>query len=137
MITLTKVSYIHEADMICMKLETAGIQSFIADEALSSVYPLYSGALGGIRIQINEDDLEHAREILGDTTAVDTGMFKCPKCSSDSIEYENVSKRSAFLSLFLVSMPITWNKRKCTCNECGHTWKDKRSDPKLEGQRPR
>ncbi|VGO20513.1 hypothetical protein SCARR_02576 [Pontiella sulfatireligans] len=109
-----------------MQLEESGINAFIADQNLALINPLYSGAIGGIRIQIHEDDMKKAREILDDENPVDTGIFKCPNCSSDSVEYENVSKRSAYLSLFLINMPFTWSKRKCTCKNCGHKWKDKK-----------
>lgn len=108
-----------------MKLQEAGVESFIADENIGSIQPLYSGAIGGIRIQIDGADLDKAKEILFDSQPVDEGIFKCPQCSSDDVEYENVSKRSAFLSLFLINMPITWAKKKCTCKACGYKWKDK------------
>ena len=137
MITLTKVSYIHEADMICMQLREAGIESFIADENLGSIQPLYSGAIGGIRIQIHEDDLEKAKAILLEDEPTEKGMFCCPECGSDSIGYEHVSKRSAFLSLLLISFPFTWKKRKCTCRNCGHKWKDKSSIQPSEAVRSR
>lgn len=125
MITLTAVSYIHEADLLCMRLEEAGIEFFIADQNLASIQPLYAGAIGGIRIQIHEEDLGKAREVLLDGQSVEEGIFSCPQCGSDSVEYENVSKRSAFLSLLLFNMPFTWKTRKCTCKSCGYTWKDK------------
>ncbi|QBG47295.1 DUF2007 domain-containing protein [Verrucomicrobia bacterium S94] len=64
MITLTKVSYVHEADFLRMRLEEAGIECFIPDENLAAIYPLYSGAIGGIRIQVHEKDLERARQLL-------------------------------------------------------------------------
>lgn len=127
MITVATVSYIHEADLIRMKLEGAGIEAYVCEEMLTSINPLYSGALGGIRIQVAEVDAEQACEILGVDELVDKGIFQCPKCSSDSVEYENISKRSAFLSLFLTGMPLTWKKRKCICKKCGHKWKDKQS----------
>ena len=76
MITLTKVSYIQEADMICMKLEEAGIKAFIADQGIAQVNALYSNAIGGIRIQINENDLEQAKEILFEVESVDAGIFQ-------------------------------------------------------------
>lgn len=125
MITIAKVSYIHEADLLCMQLEEAGIKAFIPDQNTSSIQPLYSGAIGGIRVQIHEADLDKARELLDESKPHIEGIFHCPKCSSDSVEYENVSKRSAFLSLFLINIPLTWFKRQCTCKECGHQWKDK------------
>jgi len=135
MITLTKVSYIHEADMICMKLEEAGIKSVIADQGMAQVNALYSNAIGGIRIQIHENDLERAKEILFEVEPVDTGIFQCPNCSSDNVEYERNSKRAAFISLFLINMPITWAKHKCRCKACGHIWKENPSqnmEPKLK-----
>ena len=124
MITLTKVSYIQEADMICMKLEEAGIKAFIADQGIAQVNALYSNAIGGIRIQINENDLEQAKEILFEVESVDAGIFQCPTCSSDDVEYERNSKRMAFISLFLINMPLTRAKHKCRCNACGHTWNE-------------
>ena len=124
MITLTKVSYIHEADIICMQLEEAGIKSIIADQGMAQTNALYSNAIGGIRIQIHENDLEKAKEILFEVEPVDTGIFKCPNCSSDDIEYERNSKRMAFISLFLINMPFTRAKHKCRCKSCGHTWKE-------------
>jgi DNA-directed RNA polymerase subunit M/transcription elongation factor TFIIS len=133
MITIAKVSYIHEADILCMQLEEAGIKAFMPDQHISSMQPLYSGAIGGIRVQIHESDLDQARDILvASKSNIDTGIFQCPKCSSDSVEYENVSKRSAFLSLFLFNMPFTWFKRKCTCKDCGHKWKDKKPNQSSE-----
>lgn len=125
MITIARVSYIHEADILCMRLEEAGIKAFIPDQNTTSIQPLYSGAIGGIRVQIDDSNLEAAREILGDEIHADDGIFRCPECSSDSVEYENVSKRTAFLSLLLINIPITWGKETCTCKACGHQWKDR------------
>ena len=133
MITITTVSYIHEADLIRMKLEGEGINVFIADQMTASISPLHSGAIGGIRIQIDEKDLEAAREVLSDNFPLaDKGMFQCPSCSSDSVEYESVSQRSAYLSLLLFNIPFTWSKRKCTCNDCGHKWKNKKTNKRME-----
>ena len=124
--------------MLCMQLEEAGIKAFIPDQHTSLIQPLYSGAIGGIRVQIHEIDLDQARDLLGASKPnVDKGIFQCPKCSSDSVEYENVSKRSAFLSLFLVNMPFTWFKRKCTCKDCGHKWKDTKPNQPSEVVRQR
>lgn len=64
MVTVAKVSYVHEADLICMRLEEVGINTFVADQYLASAQPLYSGAIGGIRIQVHEDDLDKAQKVL-------------------------------------------------------------------------
>ena len=94
MITITKVTYLHEAEMLCMRLEAEGIKTFIPDQNTVSIQPFYSDAMGGIRVQVDEEDLAHAREILKDLIPQTArGMFTCPKCQSDSVEYHRELSR--------------------------------------------
>jgi DNA-directed RNA polymerase subunit M/transcription elongation factor TFIIS len=123
MITLTTATYLHEADMIRMRLEASGIKAFIPDQNTSSIQPLFSNAIGGIRIQIDENDLARAREVLKNALPqADRGIFECPACKSDAVTYEGISKQFAFLSLFLLGIPLLWRKRECRCGSCGHRW---------------
>lgn len=124
MTTLTTVSYIHEADLVCMKLEGAGIMTFLPDQGLSTMQPLLSGAIGGIRIQVEEDDLARAREVLSmEPPPAEQGLFRCPACDSDDVKYEQLSRRFAFLSLLLIGIPLLWFKEQCVCRRCGRKWK--------------
>jgi DNA-directed RNA polymerase subunit M/transcription elongation factor TFIIS len=126
MITLATVSSLLEADMLCMKLESTGIKTFIPDQSTTSIQPFYSNAIGGIRIQIDESDLSRARELLRDELPqAAKGLFECPECKSDAVRYEKVSKRFAFLTLLLIGIPLLWFKRQCKCEACGHKWKEK------------
>jgi hypothetical protein len=126
MVTLTTVSWIAEADALWTLLETCGITSYMPDQGTVTIDPILSQAIGGIRIQVEENDLARAREILADRTPPSAlGIFECPKCGSDSVRYENVSKRFAFISLILLGIPLLWRKRQCQCNACGFKWKDK------------
>jgi DNA-directed RNA polymerase subunit M/transcription elongation factor TFIIS len=120
MITLTTVMKMHEADLLCMKLAESGIQTFVPDQ-----YTVVSCAIGGIRIQVDEGDLARAREVLGEQPQANRGMFTCPKCQSDSVDYERISKRLAFLSLLLIGFPLLCIKRTCVCQACGYKWKVK------------
>ena len=125
MITLTTVSWIAEADALCTLLETCGITATIPDQGTVTIDPILSQAIGGIRIQVKESDLARAREILADRRPPSApGIFECPNCGSDSVRYENVSRRFAFASLILLGIPLLWCKRQCQCNTCGSKWKD-------------
>ena len=125
MTTLTTVTYIHEADLLCMKLGACGIGTFVPDQSTAVAQPLYGNAIGGIRVQVDEADLERAREVLADDAPHESrGMFECPECRSDSVEYERVSRRFAFLSLLLLGIPLLWVKKECRCTSCGHRWKE-------------
>jgi hypothetical protein len=57
----------YEADIARALLESEGIATFVADEHLIHMNWLYSNAIGGIKIQIAEPDVELAREILANS----------------------------------------------------------------------
>lgn len=125
MVTLTTVNWIAEADTLCTQLEANGIKTFVPDQGAVTANPMYANAIGGIRVQIDEADLPHACEILKDSLpAAAKGMFECQKCNSDSVRYEKVSKRFAFLTLLLIGIPLLWFKRQCVCESCGHRWRE-------------
>ena len=67
--------------------------------------------MGGVRVQVDEEDLARAREVLKDVLPQTArGMFTCPKCGSDSVEYGQKAKQSIFLSLLLIGFPFPWFK---------------------------
>jgi hypothetical protein len=48
------------------RLEHEGIPSFAKDEHTVTVNPLYGGALGGIKLQVREEDAPQAKMILAE-----------------------------------------------------------------------
>ncbi|GAL10927.1 hypothetical protein JCM19233_1912 [Vibrio astriarenae] len=64
MIVVARFSFPHEAHIAKANLESAGIESFIADEHTVNTQWLYSNAIGGVRLMVSEEDLEEATEIL-------------------------------------------------------------------------
>jgi hypothetical protein len=63
-VTLEKYSQAIEAHVVKSKLESEGIECFIADEHVVGVNWLYSNAIGGVKVQVHPEDLEEARKIL-------------------------------------------------------------------------
>ena len=45
-------------------LETEGIECFTKDELTAQVHNFYSQAIGGVKLQVREDDAERAKELL-------------------------------------------------------------------------
>lgn len=89
-------------------LAEKGLNSFIANEQLIQSDWLLSQAVGGIQLQVFEDDLDKATEILKDykeneTVALEVEHtienpefdFVCPKCGSNHI-YRDDSATSFF-----------------------------------------
>ena len=57
-----------EAEIIRTKLEANGIPSFMADESLGVLYPVYNQGGGGIKLKVFAKDLERSNEVINDTT---------------------------------------------------------------------
>lgn len=64
MITLARFEKPEQAHLVRMRLEAGGIPAFIHQENTVQVQWMYSSELGGVRLQIAEEDFERAREIL-------------------------------------------------------------------------
>ena len=53
-----------QAHLVKSKLESEGIECWLLDDHSVSVQPWASFALGGVKLQVREADLERANEIL-------------------------------------------------------------------------
>ena len=53
-----------EAEIIRTKLEANGIPSFISDESLGILYPVYNQGGGGIKLKVFAKDVEKCEEVL-------------------------------------------------------------------------
>jgi hypothetical protein len=60
MVTLRTCSGLEEAEVIKSVLAGSGVESFVPDE--NSV--LWSNAIGGIRVQVAEEDVDRANDVL-------------------------------------------------------------------------
>ncbi len=62
--TIATFSLPHEAHMLRMRLEGAGIPAFLQDENTVQMDWLYSNAIGGVKVQVAEEDWHRAAEYL-------------------------------------------------------------------------
>jgi len=65
-VTAAVFNYAHEVEILKHRLNMAAINYYFENEATLSVVPMYSLALGGIRLKVHPDDLSTVREILDD-----------------------------------------------------------------------
>ncbi len=63
-VTVYSFSSPHELAIVVGRLESEGIECFVQDELTIQANPLYSNALGGIKLQVKEHDVERTVEIL-------------------------------------------------------------------------
>ncbi|UWX60668.1 DUF2007 domain-containing protein [Chryseobacterium oranimense] len=102
-----------------------GVNGFIANEQLIQSDWLLSQAVGGIQLQVFEDDLEKAKQILKDyndneayslevehTIANPEFDFVCPKCGSNHIYRDD--RATSFFGISILS------SQKFVCYYCGN-----------------
>jgi len=133
LITLKTFDNSIDAHLLKSKLESEGIVCYLFDEHTVTMYPFYNVTVGGIKLKINEMDLEMAKEIYNSIQATpftddENEIIKCPRCESTEL-YSNFKSMkgakgiiSAFTSFFFVLYPIYY-KSVYKCKKCGAEFK--------------
>ena len=63
-VTAAIFTYPHEIAILRILLAEEDIPHSFENEAMADIFPMYSHALGGIRLKVNPDDLEAVHLIL-------------------------------------------------------------------------
>ena len=63
-VTVAVFDYPHEITVLRHLLDQSEIQYFFENETMMNIVPMYSQALGGIRLKVHPTDVETVREIL-------------------------------------------------------------------------
>jgi len=71
LVTLTRCNELIAAQLLCGRLGADGIEGFIPDENMANQTWHLGRAMGGIRVQVRQADLERAHQILAEPGAVD------------------------------------------------------------------
>ena len=113
-------------------LESAGIESFLADENLIRIDWFYSNLVGGIKLFVRAQDAEAADKILVQETpdkfdVEGVGEYqqpRCPRCQSLDVAFDELNKRIAYGGMLLANLPIAVTSDHWKCHACGHEWED-------------
>ena len=63
LITVASFDNYIEAEIFRSRLESFNIKTYIADDNITTMNPLYSLAVGGVKVQVHKSDFEKAHEI--------------------------------------------------------------------------
>ncbi len=130
-VTLRKFRDMPEALLAKGSLDATGIECWLADDNMVRLDWFYSNLLGGIKLQVKQEDAEVANEILDqpipenfDVEGIgDYQLPRCPNCQSLDITFEELNKPFAFVSAYF-NMPIPLHRRAWRCHSCNHEWQD-------------
>lgn len=108
-----------EAYLARSKLESAGIDATIRDENFVTFNWLGSNAIGGVRLDVPDDDTAAAREILA-LPPTEEGVLRCPHCGSFDTHVRTLDPFGAFCVVFKIPVPVRWVT--IDCRACGQTF---------------
>lgn len=121
---LRRFQYSSEAVIFQGKLESQGIEVFLRDLNTIDSNPLYSNAVGGVKLFVKTEDAVKANEILGEVNlySVDdeNQPIRCPKCGAEQVAMETSIDgiKSFFRVLFLGVFALLFSKYKYKCQNC-------------------
>jgi predicted RNA-binding Zn-ribbon protein involved in translation (DUF1610 family) len=111
-----------EAHILMGKLEDEGIVCWLKDENTVTINPIWTGAVGGIKLMVTKDQLERALQLMQQYTQERKNAVACPNCGSHEIEFVSSPRKplnwvSALTGFFFgdyaVASDKTWHCFAC------------------------
>jgi hypothetical protein len=125
----------YEALLARSFLEAAGIPAFVSDEHAIGIDWLLSNSLGGVRLRVESEDADRAREVLAsppaepsptaaELPAARASAEPCPNCGTPGESLARADRRVRALSL-LIGIPFALGRDKLRCPGCGVRWRSR------------
>jgi hypothetical protein len=114
---LAVFDYSTEANLVKSKLDSEDIRTMLMDEKTVDSDPLISQAIGGVKLQVHNDDLVKAVKIYNEIRTYrkdeNDKDIHCINCNSTRILAAPARRKNIFYMLF----PF-FEKTKHICNNC-------------------
>jgi hypothetical protein len=141
--TVATFSKPEEAHLFRTWLEGAGIPAFVHDESIVQLDWFMSNAIGGVRVQVAEEDFDSAREFIAAEAAREVPQaseFPCPHCGSERTAVDEFPRRMGFLTVLffmcalwplalasltalVFNLRLRYSDRRWRCHDCNHLWR--------------
>lgn len=142
LVTLWRYRDLPEALAARAKLDSQAIRCVLVDDNIVRLDWFWSNAVGGVRLQVVDDEAPQALELLAEEipesfSAEEIGeeyrQPACPKCGSRDISRESTYRKLGLLSLLILpplALPILIllvlfapiRQRHWKCEDCSHKW---------------
>jgi hypothetical protein len=129
------------ANIVKGLLNSYGIECFLSDENMSTLYSQYSPAIGGVKLHVFEKDIDQINTLLkaenidSDTSLAvekDESGIICPNCKSTNVSFGGSVKMKfgfwsvvvfSLISIFaFISYPF-YQRKAFHCFNCDHEFK--------------
>lgn len=87
MVTLRSFDNTFSAHILMNHLEAAGIACFLADENTMHTNPILGTVIGGIKVQVSQQDEAAAIAVLEQLDEIYRNNAVCPRCGQKGLDY--------------------------------------------------
>src|SRR4051812_45898526 len=126
-VTVATYAKPEEAHLARLRLCREDIPAFVIGENTVQMAWTWTILVGGVKLQVAEEDFDRARELLKAEPVVKDGptsSVACPNCGSEQVHPYSRARTTAGLSL-LLGLPLFFFTRwhRWECSNCGHSWR--------------
>ena len=111
-----------KANMNLGMLQEAGINCHIKDEYTITIDPLLSPALGGMKLMVDEADIQRALELLNEAEQLYVQSIPCPVCKEKQLVFVTETTHHKSWATRLKSMLINGQEQEVKiyyrCEHC-------------------
>ncbi|HTA27083.1 MAG TPA: DUF2007 domain-containing protein [Bacteroidia bacterium] len=109
LVTILSLPYPQQVYIIKGRLESEGIECFIKDELTVQTNPVYSYAVGGVKLQVKEEDVEAATKILEEEGYLnrndrDVNPYKWLETFADRLPFFKKVRFEARLGIYVLAV---------------------------------
>ena len=84
-----------DAHLLLARLESEGLECWLQDENTVTIYPVWTNAVGGIKLLVKKEDVPRARQIFWEIENNRKQTIECPKCKGHNIELVSTPRKAA------------------------------------------
>jgi predicted RNA-binding Zn-ribbon protein involved in translation (DUF1610 family) len=112
-----------DANILLGRLQEEGINCWLKDENTVTINPIWTQAVGGIKLMVAGAQAERAKDILSSIKLVKEEQNTCPQCGSQNVELVSTPRKASnwlavLAGLFLFSYAMPPHKVN-HCFNCG------------------
>ena len=121
-----------DANIIKGRLEEEGIDCWLRDENTVTITPMFSNAVGGIKLMVAEPHAQRAVELMQQYAREQKAQTPCPKCGSTDVEFVSTPRKAsnwfgAFFGFILGDYALAVDK-VYHCFNCGNEFETPETD---------
>ena len=132
LVTVARYRDLSEAIVARSLLESAGLWVSLRDENLVRLDWQISNFIGGLRLEVEAENVDAARDLLAQPVPegigyADGAVFEqphCPVCGSVEITFEGASRGAALTSMYMLGLPLPTGWETWRCEVCEARWED-------------